>query len=259
MRHYILTLILSFGLTSCSNAFRDFPDKSSDQYYIDVAKLYLNQFKFTEAIEKILPVLETQPRNAEVVEIAMLAYAGRAGLRVLDLILTLGSDSGSSSFFRIFAEHFPGATDDDIADIQAAIDILEGYESDATLRDSELNLIGMFLYYSRIGVTLNRYAYDGDTILPSFDQCDPADLPDAPLTQIVQSVPKALTAASNLSSGGVSDALDGLTSTPAIQAFAGDEDAECPADAAPCQRMRSLIGEGALGIGLGSGVAAVCP
>jgi hypothetical protein len=259
MKRIYSVLALLLALSACSNSFRDLPDKSSDQYYIDQAQIYLNEFKFTEAIEKITPVLATQPNNAQVVQIAMLAHAGRAGLRVLDLILELGSDTATSTFFRIFAEHFPGSDDDDVADIQTAIDILETYQADATLRSSELNLIGMFLYYSRIGVVLHRYAYVNNVISPSFDQCSTTDLPDAALTYVVQSVPKAMTAASNISSGGVADALTSLTSAPEIQAFVGSETSTCPDDSQPCQSMRSLIGEGSLGIGLGSGAPAVCP
>ncbi|MEO5666851.1 MAG: hypothetical protein ABIR96_02205, partial [Bdellovibrionota bacterium] len=201
MKKMFLSLLIIAGLGSCSNAFRDFPDKSSDQYYIDLAQIYLNQFKFTEAIAKITPVLGTQPHNEQVVQIAMLAYAGRSGLRVLDLILALGSDVSTSSFFRVFAEHFPDADDADIADMQSAIDILEDYQPDPTLRNSELNLIAMFLYYGRIGVILHRYAYVNNVISAGFDQCDTTDFPDAALTNVVQSVPKALNSASSLGTG----------------------------------------------------------
>jgi len=252
--------MLILGLGSCSNAFRDLPDKSSDQYYIDQARIFLNEFKFTEAIAKIMPVLESQPRNPEVVEIAILAHAGRAGLRVLDLILELGSDSGSVSFFKIFAQHFPNADDDDIADMQTAISILETYEPNEVVRSSELNMIAMFLYYGRIGVVLHRYAYEDNVLSPTFNQCSTTDLPDVDLTYIVQSIPKALNASSYISDAdGVSSALSALTDLPEIQFFIGSEESVCPTNQAPCQSMRSLIGEGALNIGLGAGVAASCP
>jgi hypothetical protein len=251
---------LFFLLGSCSNAWRDFPDKSSDQYYIDQAKIHLNQFEFDKAIERISPVLAKYPKNTEVVQIAMLSHAGRAGLRVLDLILALASDVSSSTFFRIFAEHFPNADDDDVEDLMRAIEILETYQLDAALRNTEFNLIAMFLYYGQIGVILHRYAYVNNAIWAQFDQCNLAHMPDDALTFVVQSLPKALSASSNLSgSGGVSGALDALTSAPEIQAFVGAENATCPTDNAPCQSMRSLIGEGDLGIGLGSGVPVACP
>ena len=257
MRKLILVFALVLGLASCGNAFRDFPDKSSDAYYIDQARIFLDQFKFDEAIAKITPVLVTQPRNPSVVEIAMLAHAGRAGLRVLDLILELGSSS--DTFFMIFAQHFPNADDDDVADMQRAVEILEAYEPDHLNRTSQFNLIGMFLYYGRIGVTLNRYAYVNNVLSATFDHCSSTDLPDTALTNIVQSLPKALDSASGIGTGGVSDALDGLTSEPTIQQFLGNENAVCPADDTPCSLMRSLIGEGDLNIGLGSGVLTPCP
>lgn len=260
MKKIFLVLLLISGLSSCSNAFRDLPDKSSDEYYIDQARIFLNEFKFTEAIAKIMPVLATQPRNREVVEIAVLAHAGRAGLRVLDLILELGSGSGTISFFKIFAEHFPDADDADVADMQTAITLLETYEADPAERSSGLNLIAMFLYYGRIGVVLHRYAYVDNVLSPTFDQCSTTELPDAALTYIVQSVPKALSASSNISDAdGVSDALASLTDLPEIQYFIGSDTSTCPADQNPCQSMRSLIGEGTLQIGLGSGVATPCP
>ena len=257
-----LTLIFAafFGVTSCSNALRDFPNKSSDSYYIDLARIDLNAFNFTGAIDKITPVLTSQPQNEDVVQIAMLAHAGRAGLRVLDLILALGTDASSSTFFRIFAEHFPNASDASVADVQKAIDILESYQIDPANRDTEMNLIGMFLYYSRIGVVLHRYAYVNNVISPSFNQCDVTNLPEAAVTSIVQSIPKAINSAAHISNaGGVSSALAALTNLPEIQAFLSQGSATCPASSVSCQSMRSLIGEGSLGIGLGSGNATVCP
>jgi hypothetical protein len=244
-------------LGACSNAFRDFPDKSSDAYYIDQAEIFLNQFKFAEAIDKITPVLATQPRNPKVVQIAMLAYAGRAGLRSLDLITEL--TDGSSNFFTIFAEHFPGATDVNVSDMNKAIEILEAYEPDATQRTTELNLIAMFLYYGRIGVVLHRYAYVNNVRSPTFNQCSTTDLPDAALTLIVRSLPRALDSTSGLGSGGLADALNSLTSEPLVQAFVGSENSACPTDTTPCQSMRALIGEGDLGIGIGTGPVITCP
>lgn len=250
-------------LGNCSNALRDFPNKSSDQYYIDQAQIYLDQHKFDEAIDKIMPVLQTQPQNQLVVKIAVLSHAGRAGLRVLDMVLSLANMSGST-FFKTFAEHFPNADESTISDINTAVNILETFENDPAARDSELNLISMFLYFSVIGVHLNAYAYEADNVLDSsFNSCSTVDLPDEQNSVIVQSTAKALEASEHISdSGDISDAMSDLFENPLLTPFANAQETECPGvnndENLACEGMRSMINEGSANVGLGSGAATPC-
>jgi len=258
----LLPCLALFG--SCSNVLRDFPDKSSDDYYVSLAQIYLDQFKFDKAINVITPVLANQPKNYQVVKVAMLSYAGRAGLRVLDLILSL-TDLSGSTFFRLFSEHFPGANADTISDMKMAVSILEAYESDPAARTSEFNVIGMFLHWGVLGSTLNGYGYNSNnTPAAGFDACDILDLPEVANTDVVQSLSKALEASSNISgNGGITSALDALLSAPELSAFTNSQETVCPGVAAndvqSCDGMRALVNEGSAGIGIGAGVVTPCP
>ncbi len=254
-------LFLGVTLLSCENAYRYLPDRSSDAYYIDEAKKNLGQFKFTKALEFILPVLAKQPTNVEVVKIAYKSYAGRAGLRSADMISELGS--GSDGFFAIFAKHFPGADEDTLSDITAAIEVLENYQTDPALRDIEMNLHAMFLYYSKIGVVLNYRAFDANNVVEAgFDACDDVVFPDEDLQSIVQAFPRAIDAASGVDETTAS-LVESLNSSPLLATFLNTQESECPgtiaADVAACLGMRALINEGDSGIGIGAGALAPCP
>ncbi|NCN39789.1 hypothetical protein GW916_00935 [bacterium] len=261
MRFLGTSLVLIMGLMSCQNLYRDLPNKSSDAYYIDKADYHFGRFEFDKALEFILPVYATQPNNLRVVKLAYGSYAGRAGLRSLDMITELGS--ASDGFFAVFAKHFQGADDDTVADVEAAIAILEGYSDDPAERDVDMNVQAMFLYYSQLGVVLNNRAYDSDNeVLGSFDACDDTDLPDEDLQKIVQAIPRAVDAASGVDETTAS-LVDSLNSNPLLSTFLTTQDAECPgaiaADVTACLGMRALINEGDSGIGIGAGALSPCP
>ena len=261
MKSILTLLLLSGALLSCRNAYRDFPDKSSDDYYTDVAENYLDQFNFSKSLEYILPVLASQPTNERVVKIAYQAYAGRAGLRSADLILEL--TDGSETFFTVFAQHFPESDADSIADMDAAVAILEAYEADPSERTAEMNLHAMFLYYSQLGVTLNANAFDSDNeVEAGFDACDDSLLSDEDLQRIVRSIPRAIESASGVDET-TADLVDSLNSNPVLATFVTTQNSVCPgviaADVAACAGMRALINEGDSGIGIGAGVVTPCP
>jgi hypothetical protein len=252
-------------LGGCANAFRDFGDKSSDEYLIAQTKNQLDALKFDSAIDSITPVLTSQPHNEEVVYLATAAYAGRGGLRILDLFTAIASDISTKSIFEIFAEHFKGATDDSVADIESAMNIMEAYGPTAADRSADLNFFSIFLYYSRIGVILNRYAYDSttNTVKSNFNACyttgdlDPATtgLPNEMVDRIMLTVPRIFDAASAVSGqGGALDTLadtagfpSGLSSTVAVPCTTTPNDASCVL-------VRALVNVGPAnnGIGLGS-------
>ncbi len=147
-------------LGGCANAYRDFTDKSTDRYIIDQAKQSLDALKFDETLTQILPLFERRPTDPEIAYLASAAYAGRGGLRILDLFMALASELGDKKLFEIFAEHYVGADEADIADLESAVSVLERYGATAIERNTDMNFYALFLYYSRIGIMLNRYAYD---------------------------------------------------------------------------------------------------
>lgn len=249
-------MILLLG--SCANVYRDFQDKTTDNYYFDLAKQYLDRMDYDNAILHITPLLSSQPTNEAVVKLASEAYAGRAGLRIFDFILELTSVS-DSSFFAVFAQHFPLADEDDVADLETAISLIESFEPTAADRSEALNTLITFLYYARVGVILNYRAFDTtNSVDTSFDACDTNDFPDEDAQSVVRSIPLAIDSASNLDEN-VSGLVSSLTENPALVLFLSAQDAECPADSAECGGIRSLINEGDAGIGIGSGGIVACP
>ena len=264
---FLLIALTLFSQNSCINWFRDFGDKSSDNSWYYNAKRAFDDLDFDTAISQITPVLESQPRNEDVVYLAAASYAGRAGLRILDLFLTIASDAATKSMFQMFTEAYPRADDDDIADIESALEILEDFEPLAENRSNAMNFFALFLAYSRIGVILNRYAYDEDNALrDNFNACEEVDdfdavttgLPYAMLDRVMTSIPRIVDAMRGISGEGA--AFDALSAV----SFA----AEFPLDPYPCVdavglhlvsclAVQTLINTGPPS-GLGSGLGAIC-
>ena len=250
-------------LSGCHNMYRDFSDKSSDSYLIFQAKSYMDALDFDSAITSITPVVASQPTNEEVAYIASASYAGRAGLRILDLFSKLASELSSKSILQIFAEHFPGATDTTVADIESATRVLEAFSPRASGRSPSLNFYALFLYYSRIGVILNRYAYDStSTLRTNFTACNTQDTPDAAETgipndmidRIMTSIPRVLDAASGATGGGsTTNALSSASLPPELSSFSP---IPCSTDSndVRCLAGRTFVNIGRpTGIGLGTG------
>jgi hypothetical protein len=258
LRPALLAFLLLAG--SCANVFRDFPDKNGDAYLLAKARQHLDLYEFDRAIEAVEIVRKRHPDDQDVVNLSIVSYAGRAGLRSLDLLFEL-TDIGDSTFFRIFAEHFPKARASDVSDMEKAVSLYEGLTDDADERDAEQNLLGLFLYMGRIGVILNHYGYDDNNAqLASFDACDELLLPEVDNQRIMNSVPRLLETAGGLdSSNGLGEAIQDLVSSPLLSVFAASRDTDCPTDNVGCEGIRSLIEEGSAGIGIGAGVLTPCP
>lgn len=261
LMRFVFLVCASLMVGSCANVLRDFPNKSSDDYYLDLAKQHLNNLEFDEAIARVTPLLATRSDEEEVIKLAAEAYAGRAGLRTFDFILELSS--GEENFFTLFAQHFPLADEDDVTDIETAIGLIEGFEDDPTQRSAQLNVLSMFLYYSHIGVVLNYRGFDTtNSRATGFDACDTNDLPEGDNQDIVRALPKAIDSASSLDDA-ASDLFSAFAANPALAAFLSSQSAECPgtvaADITACAGMRALINEGSAGIGIGAGAVTPCP
>jgi hypothetical protein len=253
-------------LNSCAqNAFRDFAAKSSISYLIDSTKKQLDEQDFDTAISTITAALALEPTNEEAVFLAAIAYAGRAGLRTLDLFLTLASDISSKSIFTIFAQNFKGAEEADLDDMDEAIRILESLGNRAALRTNSLNFLAMFLYYSRIGIILNLYGFDADAVLrTNFTACKKSEdfsglktgIPDAYIDKVMISLARVQDTSGSISGSG--SGFSALRSSTGATSFPFDpipcSTASDPVDFAKCVAVRVLINVGApTGIGLGSG------
>lgn len=255
-------LFLALMCASCGNIFRDFPERTSDSYRIDAARNALDANNYDNAIAEITPVLVHQPQNPEVVYLASVSYAGRAGLRILDLFTEIVDAAATDGILTIFAKHFTAATADDLADFESAVSILQAYSDTATDRDTDLNFYAIFLYYARIGIILNHHAFDDDVTLRSnFKAChtvkdlDGAStgIPNPSLDKIYISIPRIVEIVNAIALGSQFGGLTDLGALPTLPRTA------LPCSATPnnanCLAVRSLVnvGPSLSGIGLGSG------
>ncbi len=225
-------------LGGCANPFRDFPNKGSKEYRLSRAQDKLDHHKFDEVIDDLEPLFGSDPDDPAVVYLGVCAYAGRAGLRVLTLFTDIANGIESKGLFEILAEHFvPTAAEEfdladvtalsdisSIADIESAKTIIENYGARAADRNSDINYMAFFVYLSRIGITLNRYAYDTDTgvLRTNFKACrttvDPAGattgIPNDAVDLVMTSLPRVIETAGYVFSSGSSPTSDLPTSLP---------------------------------------------
>jgi hypothetical protein len=231
-------LLAVAGLGGCANAWRDFSNRSSDDYKIAEARKALDRLDFEGAIVNIDPLLARRGDEEEIAYIGSAAYAGRAGLRILDLFAALSSDLGTKTLFTIFAQHYEGADDDDAADMETAISILENFGPRAADRSGNLNFYALFLFYSRIGLTLNRYAFNPSNMLrANFSVCHAAEdldgavtgLPNPMVDRIMTSVPRILETIPAIGAG--SGLPNGAIDTTVLDTLFGGA---APFDPIPC-------------------------
>jgi hypothetical protein len=257
-----VALFLVATQVSCINVLREFGDKSSDSYLLEQARRLLDAEDFDAAIEAITPVLASEPENEEVVYVAAASYAGRAGLRALDLLTNIVTYGSEKTLFEIFAEAFPGADADDQTDIERATSIIDTFSDEASGRSSDLNLFSVFVYYSRIGVALSLYAYDSEGVQrTNFSACHTEEdfegvktgLPDDMVDIVMTSIPKIVDALSGVTvQGGAVDALRNVDLTDSLS----EDPIPCSDDSnnPVCLIMRSAINVGLPdGFGLGTG------
>ncbi len=257
-----------FTLLSCGNITEDFADKKSNRYLIDQTKKFMDQRDFDSAITSITAVL-ARDRSDEVLYLASMAYAGRAGLRILDIVDKIASDSSSKGILRIMAERFEGADADDVADIESAVALLEEIDDRAAGRSSDHNFFALFLYLSRFGVNLNIYALAYNGLRANFTGCHTVQdfagastgVPNSVVNKFYSSVPRIIDSATRVTASGtgLTTLLDKINSLPAGLAFTAPPCVATPNDVG-CLGVRSTLND-ATGIGLGQGgvCAAVTP
>lgn len=259
-----LTFAMLVCATGCSNALRDFPKRDSDDYLIAETRKCLDNLDFDNAIVNITPVLAKRPQDADIAYLASAAYAGRSGLRILDLFASLGSDLSTKSILTVFAEHYAGAVDLNVSDMERAISILETYGPRAADRSADLNFFALFLYYSRIGVILNRYAFNASNSLrANFAACHTDEnlsgpttgLPNEMVDRIMVTIPRIIETIPAIASGAGLSAAALDTSVLSALGLSFDP-IPCTTDPnnVACIGTRILIAQGknTNGVGLGT-------
>ena len=263
--------MLGLALAGCSNILEDFPDKNGEEYLKAQARLHIDKSQWDAAIVAITPVLARHPQDQEIANIAATAYVGRAGLRVLDLIDNIVQESDDHGMLEILAHHFSGyeVGDQYLADYATAVGIIEAAGATGAARDANLNFLSLFVYYTRIGVILNRYAFTPKTksLRPGFDAClsssdltgvNPTGIPNAQIDIIYTSIPKIIDSAANINASG--DGLDALISANGIPTNFAVNPIPCTStqNAAACVVTRNLVGIGKIAGGIGIETGGTC-
>lgn len=265
-------LVAATLLGSCKNLFQDFTDKTNAEYIKEQTKIKIDAGLWDEAIVTVAPLLADQPQDPEVAYLASSAYAGRAGLRILDAIVAIGSDAGSKGMFEIFAELLVNADLDDQADLETAMTIVENYGAAASDRNADVNFYALFLYYARIGARLAPVAYTDGTKRTDFTACckdtgcpTSVGISDDDVDVVLSTIPRILDTMNGIAvSGSGIDTLAGLTLPPSftndpLPCSAASTGGGSPGSdyVVPCTLARSMINQGAtlggLGLGLDTG------
>lgn len=248
---FAIILSAAFALVGCSNIFSNFTNHTDRGYLIDSARNALGSAHFDEALTAINPVYLASPQDEEVVMIVSSAYAGRAGLRALDLFEQIQSKLGAGRrLFEVFAEHFEEGDADTIADMDLAAQAIEGVSNLASGRSSMLNFFSVFVYYGRIGAALRATAYDSNlSLVAGYDACSTTYLEEENVDRLVVSMARVKDSLNSIPNG---DALGGAF----IPSGFPMDDPECPSDLINCALMRTLVNDNTT---IGLGVGSVCP
>jgi hypothetical protein len=262
----MLVVLICGTQWGCSNAYRNYSSKTSKPYLIEKARALIDAYEFTQAINILRPLSDADPGSEELSYLTATAYAGRAGLRVLDLFQSLADDISSRTLLQIFARHIPGSTVPTYNDIETAIKVIEAYGSRATNRSQDMNFLALFVFYARIGTLLNLTAYNTDNTLRSnFKACHRLNAFSAASTGltndqvdiIMVTIPRIIETVSTISGTGA--AFDAIQSISNLQALgiASFDAIPCSANSEnpKCLAVRSLVNLGTTdgGIGLGTG------
>lgn len=217
MRAFKIMMILCFYIfTGCSvNILSEFGDKTTDEALLFDAKMKIDEGDWTSAIEKFAEMSDDFRDERDVRALEASAYAGRCGLRFLDLI-DIFTNIGSTLLFRELMESFPGATAAQATDCAQAETLIKQIDATATNRTVDENLLMAFLSFVKIGVILSANADangDGVPNWASGDACSAVNITDANVNQIGTAIANAnaslsaVGSASNIG-GGQLDSLE---------------------------------------------------
>ncbi len=252
-RRVLFLLPLFFVSSSCTkNYLADFVDRSTDEYMIDETRNYLDKGDYNNAINTIMPVLASQPQNSDVVYLAAASYAGRAGLRVLDMFTDIALNTSEGRLlFHGLARHMSGATSTDLRDLEVAYNIIEGFRYEAADRPASMNFFSLFVYFAYVGAVLNIAAIDPATgdVMAGYNACLAASLPEIDTDRVMIMIPRILDAINN--SGGASSAI----SVTGLPTTLPKDPVDCPGagavNIARCKAVRGLVDGEIVGFKLG--------
>lgn len=210
----IITIFCYFILGGC-NILSEFGDKTSDEALLFDAQMHIDHEEWTDAIEKFDAMTDDFRAEREVRALEASAYAGRCGLRFLDLI-NIFTNIGTTLLFRELMESFPGATAAQAADCAQAESLIKQIDPVATERTVDENLLMAFLSFVKIGVLISVNADADGNGIPNWasgDACSAVNITDADVNQIGTAIANAnasLTAVDGASEigGGQLDSLE---------------------------------------------------
>lgn len=269
IQRWILVGLVATLSNSCGNLLEDYPDKNSNEYLMDRTRKLLDDENFEAAITTITPALNRNPTDPDVAYLAAVAYAGRGGLRILNVISRAASDGGTDGVLKIFAKSLPSSDVADISDFNTAVDILEAAGATAALRNSEHNFFALFLYFARLGVYLNSYGFLVDALRSNFTGCHTVVDTAAASTGITNSdlgviyitLPRIIETSAYVtgSDDGLSDILDVVDDLPTGLSRTTAPCVATPNDA-NCLAVRTMINSAnPVGLNQGGVCAAVTP
>lgn len=261
---HLVTLVLSIVfLNGCANSSDDFVDKTSDGYRIQSARQAIDRLDFLDAIQHLELVYANRPDDREVKYLLSVAYAGRAGLRIIDLFEQVADKSDTKGVLRIFAEHFTGVTLDNLSDLKEAVSFLESISTEATERTDDENFYALFLYYAQIGALINYSALDPDdnSLRSNFRSCHTVvdfdavktGITSANIDTITVDLLRILQTAATLT---VEDDLESLVALSGVPSGL-DLDSNCAAqpNQSICKSVRTVVGVGHADDGIGVGTS----
>lgn len=229
MRQLKIMMILCFFIpTGCSvNILSEFGDPTTDKALLYGAQMLIDEGDWTGAIEKFADMSTDFRSGRDVRALEASAYAGRCGLKFLDMIDLLANLGATKLFLQLMTD-FPGSNAQDISDCVQAETILKAIDATAANRTVDENLLMTFVEFAKIGAILSTYA---DTTAPfgttewvSGDACLVGKLSDANANEVGVAIANAiasLTEVAATSSVGGTQLTDFTTFCTAIDSTPG--------------------------------------
>jgi hypothetical protein len=196
-----LALALLGGLLgSCNNILSSLKDTTDASLYFQ-AQEQVDSLQWTAALTSISDMSTSYQSTRAVLDLKASAYAGRCGLRYVQLISQLSS-IGTTRLFLFLLEKFDGATATSIADCESAVAVLQQVSSTVSGLSEDEALFLVFLSFAKIGVILAADADPAATGSPSasFNACSTSSMSDADAGNIGTALSDALAALTSVAS-----------------------------------------------------------
>jgi len=267
---FIIGVFVLLASASCSdNILEELSNKTNEAALLESVKRSLATQDFAAAVTTCALFTTAQRLDPDTAYTCASAYAGRAGLNVLNLVTDVAGYSPPNNLLVYLMGLNNGAVAQDITDLVTARDLLRAL-GQASARTAEQNALMTMIAIHSLGIVANLYA-DGDdngTVDGGYNSCDITDLPAAGAQMAVNALWELQ------ESGGASGIPGSSTLVTAVQAactalagFSGVLDFCAQTDPSAfttdqVRGARSLFAENALDFGLGdcaNGPTCVCP